>query len=97
MRSSLLENLSSQIKKEGPRIFFQIGSDGFLVKMCVCLSLALSDSYEFSNGNLASCVLTEIAPPAHLGSAKKSKKKATVRGMQRKTRTVHEILIACCE
>lgn len=96
MRSSLLESLSSQIKKEGPRIFFQIGSDGFLVKKCVCLSLALSDSYEFSNGNLASCVLTEIAPPAHLGSAKKEKK-GTVRGMQRKTRTVHEILIACCE
>lgn len=57
-------------------IFFQIGSDGFLVKKCVCLSLALSDSYEFSNGNLASCVLTEIAPPTHLGSVKKKKKKA---------------------
>lgn len=33
----------------------------------VCLpSLNLSDSYEFSNGNLASCVLTKIALPTHL-------------------------------
>lgn len=69
----LLENPSSQNQKRGLGIFFQIGSDGFLVKMCVCLSLALSDSYEFSNGNLASCVLTETAPPAHL---EKEKKKA---------------------
>lgn len=61
-------------QKGGPGIFFQIGSDGFLVKKRVCLSLALSDSYEFSNGNLASCVLTEIAPPAHLGSEEKKKK-----------------------
>lgn len=49
-------------QKGGLGIFFQIGSDGFLVKKCVCLSLVLSDSYGFSNGNLASCDLTEIAP-----------------------------------
>lgn len=52
---------------------FRLGQMVSLLKKCVCLSLALSDSYEFSNGNLASCVLTEIAPPAHLGSEKKKK------------------------
>lgn len=83
-------------QKGGLGIFFQIGSDGFLVKKCVCLSLALSDSYEFLNGNLASCVLTETAPPAHLGKEKK-KKIGMVRGMQSKTCTVHENLVSYCE
>lgn len=37
----------------------------------VCLPfLNLSDSSDFSNGNLASCVLTEIALPTHLESKK---------------------------
>ncbi len=38
----------------------------------------LSDSYEFSDGNLASLVLTEIALPTHLDS-----KKCTVWGVDR--------------
>lgn len=49
--------------------------------------LSFSDSYEFSNGNLASCVLTETALPTHLGSTKK----CIFRGLRTEACTMHEI------
>lgn len=50
----------------------------------VCLPFPnLSDSYEFSNGNLASCVLTEIALPTHLESKK-------MYGLRRTERSMHD-------
>lgn len=52
--------------------------------------LNLSDSYEFSNGNLASCVLTEIALPTHL----ETKKMYGLRRTESEAYTMHESCVS---
>lgn len=60
----LVINPSSQIKKDQDLLSHWVKWFPFY-KVCLPF-LYLSDSYAFSNGNLASCVLTEIALPTHL-------------------------------